>query len=655
MATLEPGAALGASYRLIEPIGSGAAGHVWLIESRQSSAKLAAKILKSEHANDSAIVERFIKERSMLTGLRDENIVAVRDLVVEGETLALVMDHIPGGSLRDLLVRGPLPVPDALSVCSQVFGALEVAHGRNVIHRDIKPDNVLLAAEWRPGQRNRVLVTDFGVAAVVTERRQQSTGMIGTPNYMAPELLSHGQSTTAVDVYSAGILLYELLAGRAPFAGAGTEFTIAYRHVTSLAPRLDVPDGVWSVLESLLAKDPRQRPSAGDASARLTRLAAKHADLPALEPAPVTEEFQEIERPATIVRGALLAEPEARADHAPMVSDELPELDDADHRTILRPRQLRPKAPVPQAETATASAPRRRFSKRNIVIGGVALALIACLGVVLLWVFGQDRESDSPEEPVSQPLTASQQDMPLPSGLTVSRNVRYEPDSEEITLEITYSAQKSALTGAFLEVVPGSGDDALCPQVTWTGAEASPHQSSTTGIDTRCGWRLEGFEVPANGQVTVTGQVAATVADASELSEWLADAAGSTSGAIGDSSVISTAYPVQRLQDVLVVTPDRLVSQTTIPISLVPVWPSGPDELNPLYQSPSTGQPSTMLRNVAGGEEGVRFSDSCSGAVAVSSDGLVVTTLSVAAECTLHARVGNFTDLSSPSLSITVR
>jgi serine/threonine-protein kinase len=109
------------------------------------------------------------------------------------------------------------------------------------------------------------------------------------------------------------------------------------------------------------------------------------------------------------------------------------------------------------------------------------------------------------------------------------------------------------------------------------------------------------------------------------------------------------------LQGVEVRTPDRTVSQTALPVTLVPVWPNGADELNPLYRSPSTGRPSQMLVDVAGGESGVRFADGCSGALAVSSDGLVVTALSVAPSCTVRATVGNFTNLESSPFGITTR
>ena len=115
--------------------------------------------------------------------------------------------------------------------------------------------------------------------------------------------------------------------------------------------------------------------------------------------------------------------------------------------------------------------------------------------------------------------------------------------------------------------------------------------------------------------------------------------------AVMDDQLTGTAYPVQRLQDVQVEVPARTVSQSTVPVNLRPVWPSGVDEVNSLLRSPSTGQPSVLLTAVAGGKQGVRLSDGCSGALKVSADGLLVTALTIAPECRVAARVGNFTYL----------
>ena len=145
-------------------------------------------------------------------------IVKVHDLVVEGTTLAIVMDLVQGPSLNQLLgMHGPLAVADAVIIIRGVLSALGAAHAAGVVHRDVKADNVLLATAhgW---QGKDVRLADFGIAAIVREDTDNRTEAIGTPNYMAPELIAYGKSGPASDIYSAGILFYALIAGRTPFA-----------------------------------------------------------------------------------------------------------------------------------------------------------------------------------------------------------------------------------------------------------------------------------------------------------------------------------------------------------------------------------------------------------------------------------------------------
>jgi serine/threonine protein kinase len=656
MTALRSGDALGASYRLVERIGSGAAGDVWTAEPTSGGAIVAAKILKAEHASDPALVERFVRERSVLLGLRHESIVDVRDLVVEGSTLAIVMEYLPGGSLRELLAtRGPLAAADALELCAQVFQALSVAHAEKVTHRDIKPDNVLLTEAWQPGASATVRVTDFGIASVVNERKRETTGLLGTPLYMAPELISHGQTTPAADVYSAGVMLYELFAGRTPFAGAGTDFTIAYRHVTSRPPRLDLPDPIWDAVGRLLAKDPNERPSAGEAAAELSRLASRFPDLAPLETSPEADSFEEIERPATVVRSGLMPSAPAPSDyHSPLTAD-APELGDAGGQTLLRPVRFSAPSAAP-ASPAPAEASRTRpawMTAKTIALGTAGLVLLGGLGVGLALAFGgQDSESKAS---ATHRLQSSQQDAPLPTGLTLSRSAEFDPDTHRIALTVTFAAQKAPLSGSFFQSVPAVGDESSCPAVSWTGANGARHQPSATGITAECGWRLDGVDVPANGRVTATGTFAGDVADAADFEAWLEKVASGTSDAMNDAESTSTAYPVQRLRDITVSVPPRTVSQTPLQIALLPVWPSGPDELNPLLRSPATGAPSRMLVDIAGSVDDVRFADGCSGAVAVSGDGRTVTALSITSDCRLRASVGNFTDLESSPFAITTR
>lgn len=656
MSQLHPGDALGGSYRLVERIGSGAAGDVWIAKPNSGGPEVAAKILKSEHANDSALVERFVRERSVLLGLRHQSIVDVRDLVVEGATLAIVMEYLPGGSLRDLLEHnGPLPAADALALCAQVFQALSVAHAQGVTHRDIKPDNVLLTERWSSGQVGTVRVTDFGIASVVSERNRQTTGLLGTPQYMAPELISHGQTTAAADIYSTGVMLYELLAGRTPFAGQGTDFTVAYRHVTTTPPPLALPAPLWDALARLLAKDPRERPAAAEAAAELSNLAAQYINLASLEALAEPATFEVLDRPATMLRSDLMTDVRDLPEYVSPLGIETPELGEDGGGTMLRPMPRREPPSVPSLTAPDAPSHRMPswVTKKTISLGAVGILLLAGLGIGIAIMFG-DKPADA-KEVSTETLQSSQQEPPLPTGLSISRAAEFNPDTGQVSLEITYAAQKAPLSGSFFQTVPPVGEGSACPAVTWEGANGGKHQSSTTGLKATCGWRLDNITIPKNGQATATATFSANMADSSELDDWLKNAASSTTDAMTDSTSVSTAYPVQRLQNIIVSVPPRTVSQTPLDVTLIPVWPNGSDELNPLLRSPLTGAPSQMLQDVAGSTENVRFSDGCSGAVSVTADGLTVTALTVTSDCRLRAAVGNFTSLESSSFSITTR
>ncbi len=675
------GEPLGASYRLVDLLGTGASGEVWRAEHTATGEQFAAKLLRAELAAEPDVVERFVRERSVLLALEHPSIVRVRDLVVEGDRLAIVMDLVGGGSARDLLLAvRTLPPRDALTITAETLDALAAAHERGVSHRDVKPDNVLLDHAWSAGSTGAVRVSDFGIASVVADRDHTTTGLLGTPQYMAPESISQGRSGPASDVYGAGVLLYELLSGRTPFAGPGTDFAVAYRHVTSTPPRLDVPDAVWAALSSLLAKDPAARPSAVDAAATLRRLVRSVRDAPALDPVADPDAFDEVARPATVVRGAA-SDPAgtgtAGAGGGADVGTDLvaadeavgptPELGTAGSRTVIRPLARPPVAVVPDQ----AEAPRRRLRRpdwltnRMLALGGVAVALVVVLVVAaVVWLPGGGKQRPASGSSGAPAASAYEQDRPLPSGLTTTRKAVVDPEAGTVEVDVTYAAQTAPLRGPLLEVVPGAGRGAACPVVTWTGEGVSGrrNQPSLTGVDTACAWTLSGITIGAGESVTVQATVpldavgsGGASGSGSGLQEWLDGVGAATTAAVTDQAVTGTAYPVQRLQGIDVRTPDRTVSQTTLPVTLVPVWPSGADELNPLYRSPSTGTPSEMLVDVAGGESGVRFADGCSGALAVSSDGLVVTALSVAPSCTVRATVGNFTDLESDPFGVTTR
>ncbi len=275
---------VGSKYLLEQPLGRGATGTVWRARQRETAGAEAAvagqpgetvaiKVLKEELANDADVVMRFLRERSVLLRLTHPNIVRTRDLVVEGDLLALVMDLIDGPDLhRYLRDNGPLTPVAASLLTAQIADALAASHADGVVHRDLKPANVLL--DERDGAM-RPMLTDFGIARLADSPGLTRTHeFVGTPAYVAPESAEGRPQTSAVDIYGAGILLYELVTGRPPFAG-GTALEVLHRHLSEEPRRPStVPEPLWTVIERCLRKEPDERPSAENLARALRVVAA---------------------------------------------------------------------------------------------------------------------------------------------------------------------------------------------------------------------------------------------------------------------------------------------------------------------------------------------------------------------------------------------
>src|SRR6058998_4182048 len=259
-------------YRIVRKLGAGGMANVYLAEDQDLGRAVAIKILNDRHANDDQFVERFRREAKNAAGLSHPNIVSIYDRGEAEGTYYIAMEYLDGRSLKELVVaRGPLPIADAIEFTRQVLAALRFAHRKGVVHRDIKPHNVMADAD------GRLKVTDFGIARAGVSQMTEAGSIIGTAQYLSPEQARGAAVDQRSDLYSVGVVLYELLTGTVPFTGE-SPVEIAMKHLSSpaeppSAKRADVPRDLDLVVLRALAKDQADRyQSAEEMDADLTRV-----------------------------------------------------------------------------------------------------------------------------------------------------------------------------------------------------------------------------------------------------------------------------------------------------------------------------------------------------------------------------------------------
>mgnify|MGYP005841846751 CR=1 FL=1 len=246
-------------YRLLGPLGEGGMAVVYRAEDTLLGRPVAVKVLREQLARDESFLSRFQAEARAAASLSHEHIVAIYDVGYDAGHHYIVMEYVDGPTLKELIAKSaPFPVGRAVEIAAQVLSALDHAHRRGIVHRDVKPHNVLLTAD------GRAKVTDFGIARLATAAALTQTGEVfGTAYYLAPERASGREATAAADVYAVGILLYEMLTGRLPYTG-DSPVEVALKHLQQepTPPRRlnpAVPAGLEDVVLRAMAKDPAQR------------------------------------------------------------------------------------------------------------------------------------------------------------------------------------------------------------------------------------------------------------------------------------------------------------------------------------------------------------------------------------------------------------
>jgi eukaryotic-like serine/threonine-protein kinase len=260
-------------YKISRKLGAGGMANVYLAEDQELGRRVAIKMLDDRHSSDAQFVERFRREAQNAAGLSHPNIVSIYDRGEAEGSYYIAMEYVEGRTLKELLVaRGPSPIGIAIDYTRQILSALRFAHRNGIVHRDIKPHNVIVDGE------GRVKVMDFGIARAGTSQMTEAGSIIGTAHYLSPEQARGAPVDQTSDLYSTGIVLYELLTGSVPFTGE-TPVEIAMKHLSQapLPPsthRPEIPRDLDYVVLRALAKDPAERyRSAEDMDSDLERIA----------------------------------------------------------------------------------------------------------------------------------------------------------------------------------------------------------------------------------------------------------------------------------------------------------------------------------------------------------------------------------------------
>jgi len=255
-------------YELQSKLGAGGMGVVYRAVHRRLGQARAIKVLPTVFAHDEMFLQRFEREAKLASELRHPNIVMIYDIAEEKGVNYIVMELLDGPSLHEVIRQdGPLPLERAIGLLGQLADALDFAHQRSVVHRDIKPGNALV------GANDHVTLVDFGIArAAEGTRLTEANTRIGTAEYMAPETITEGESGAGTDLYALGVIAYDMLTGRVPFTGVNSQ-TIMYAQIHTPPPsprslRTDLPPAVEQVVLRQLDKDPTHRYPTGQAFVR---------------------------------------------------------------------------------------------------------------------------------------------------------------------------------------------------------------------------------------------------------------------------------------------------------------------------------------------------------------------------------------------------
>jgi eukaryotic-like serine/threonine-protein kinase len=491
-------------YRVLRKLGSGGMANVYLAEDEELGRRVAVKILNERYANDDLFIERFRREAKSAAGLSHPNIVSIYDRGQAEGTYYIAMEVIEGRSLKELIMtRGALPIGTAIGYAKQLLEALRFAHRHGIIHRDIKPHNVLVSADQHAkANEPRLKVTDFGIARHGASQMTETGSIMGTAQYLSPEQARGAPVTAASDLYSAGVVLYEMLTGKVPFTG-DSAIEIAMKHVNDLpappsALRPEIPTELDQIVLRSLAKDPGERYQ--NAEEFIEDLERVEAGLP-------------ISRATSTAATALLA-----GAAGGLAAGEATELLSEGPTRVVAPPPPRPTPPRRPPDYPPASPYDEPPRKRKRWVPWVLVALLIAAAVLAgWWAYNQIQDQLEESAPVGVPLVEGlreQQAIERIEAVGLEAEVEEQPSTEVergIVIEQSPREGTQVSKGSTVTITVSTGPRQVeVPSLVGGTYEEAVDALTELGLEPQ---RVEVFSQKPVGQVTGQDPQAGEIVD----------------------------------------------------------------------------------------------------------------------------------------------
>jgi serine/threonine-protein kinase len=485
------GRLLDGRYRIESRIARGGMATVYLALDVRLDRTVALKVMHRSLAEDPAFVRRFIGEAKSVASLSHPNVVHVFDQGTDNDVVYLSMEYVPGRTLRDILrERGRLPAREALEIMIPVLAALGAAHQAGMVHRDVKPENVLMTDD------GRVKVVDFGLARAIEATNQTRTGvMIGTIGYMAPEQVTTGAADVRSDVYAAGIMLFELVTGQPPYDGE-TPMSVAYRHVHDTVPApsslfQDVPPLIDTLVAHATAREPHNRPA--DATAMLVEAVDAHRMLPRTTTPPMAHSQP---------HGPLPPRPQSQPDARTALHAAPPAPQAAPAHTLIQPR---------------SEVPQRRGFRPNwflVTLAGVMAVAVALTG----WFFAQPDYVLVPDL-VGDPVAVAEKNAAQDGFKIKLGQGQYSEDvAEGLVMQTDPVGKTEVEEGATITLVPSLGPKrVVVPKVAGMADDDARAAIASAGLTVGSVKRLANTEIERDKVIRTSPQVGEKVKEGTKI------------------------------------------------------------------------------------------------------------------------------------------